>query len=55
MQVITSVAIMQVSRFYSNNAGGAFFCVGESFCCNYGGAVSVAIIQLEVSASLIYR
>ena len=36
---VTSVAIMQVLRFYYNYAGGTFCYsyVGGSFCCNYPG------------------
>ena len=52
MQVPPSVAIIQVLRFYCNYAGGTFCYIylDGSFCCNYAGAVSVEIMQLEVSA-----
>ena len=56
MQVPTSVAFLQVLRFYCNFVGGTFyFCytyVGGSFSCSYKVTVSVAIMQLEISATL---
>ena len=54
MQVPTSVAVMQVLRFYSNYVGGTFSYtyVGGSFCCSFEGDCSVSVMQLEVSATL---
>ena len=61
MQVPTSVAIMQVLKLCCNYVGGTFFCctyVGKYFCCIYemflltSMTVSVAIMQLEISATL---
>ena len=39
LQVTTSVAIMQILKFYCNYVGGTFcyFYVGGSFCCSYEG------------------
>ena len=56
MQVSTSVAFLQVLRFYCNYVCGTFYScytyVGGHFSCSYKATVSVAIMQLEVSATL---
>ena len=54
MQVATSVTIMQDLRFYYNYADGTFYhsYVGGSFFVIRHVTVSVAIVQLEVSAAL---
>ena len=54
LKVPTSVAIVQVLRFYYNYIGGTFYYtyVGRSFFAVMKVTVSVAIMQLEVSATL---
>ena len=54
MQVPTSVAIMQVLKFYCNYVGGTFreLMLMDFFVAVMKVTVSVAIMQLEVSATL---
>ena len=51
MQVPTSVAIMQVLKFYCSCVGACYTYVGGSFCCNDAGDCFCCNLQLEVSAA----
>ena len=55
LQVPTSVAVMQVLKFYCNYVSGTFYYtyVGGSFCCNYAGDYFCCNLQLEVSAAFL--